>query len=559
MLNRFDKFCEIMAKEDIIRSLSKCRDGFCILDELDRLGSEVLEYFNDIRFFIERAFSEFSCLSVAEVKRRYKNIASLWRDTYKELFWNSCKPPTENLMLIEGLDIPKRIETLFNMHLSNIPNITEPEILHLIQRFLDTISSRYRGELFSGLRDAAIYGFLKRISSTLSSMGLSLNDVIEEFLEKGSIESLIDTLSEKYVREHKLDKFIDMIVEDLGRCKTSEGYDSVCVVKILDRVVERIYFDWGNEFLARYVLLHRDLRNMLSSISCVEITRGIRASARLRNARLDSVVLDICRSPNIETYLGLDLGEKESIAMYIAYKWANHALREIENLTTDDAIVAVIEEYYTKGIRQIPREFVTDKAISTYRNQFIQTIKTGLPQPLRHRLDIEGILSYSTRARRSEFEQRIESSIFRGEEIDIDNLINLVTYDPATLDFNKLYERLESIVETLRKFYIVKGLQGNVLAESANVITRILRDERVVKAIARSMLCREYSKPIEPFADLHPNIYEIKDQVLETLSNVMSSLRCGPKARTRYTKIVIGLTIAIAIMVIIFVLFLLLR
>ncbi|MEM4665010.1 MAG: hypothetical protein QW271_04620 [Sulfolobales archaeon] len=106
-----------MAKEDIIRSLSKCRDGFCILDELDRLGSEVLEYFNDIRFFIERAFSEFSCLSVAEVKRRYKNIASLWRDTYKELFWNSCKPPTENLMLIEGLDIPKRIETLFNMHL----------------------------------------------------------------------------------------------------------------------------------------------------------------------------------------------------------------------------------------------------------------------------------------------------------------------------------------------------------------------------------------------------------------------------------------------------------
>ncbi|MEM1737127.1 MAG: hypothetical protein QXG84_07955 [Ignisphaera sp.] len=48
-----------MAKEDIIRSLSKCRDGFCILDELDRLGSEVLEYFNDIRFFIERAFSEF--------------------------------------------------------------------------------------------------------------------------------------------------------------------------------------------------------------------------------------------------------------------------------------------------------------------------------------------------------------------------------------------------------------------------------------------------------------------------------------------------------------------
>lgn len=59
MLNRFDKFCEIMTKEDIIRSLSKCRDGFCILDELDRLGSEVLEYFNDIRFFIERAFSEF--------------------------------------------------------------------------------------------------------------------------------------------------------------------------------------------------------------------------------------------------------------------------------------------------------------------------------------------------------------------------------------------------------------------------------------------------------------------------------------------------------------------
>lgn len=53
------------------------------------------------------------------------------------------------------------------------------------------------------------------------------------------------------------------------------------------------------------------------------------------------------------------------------------------------------------------------------------------------------------------------------EEMDINRLIDPVTYNNITQNFHRFNERLESVVKVVCEFYVVKGLQEGILSEVA--------------------------------------------------------------------------------------------
>ncbi len=512
----------------IVEALSRCEDAECVLNLINGLGDdEVLSRVEEVRPFLEKAFSEIPCFDVLKLKVRYPNVARLWRTVYRDVFWEKCRrPPEAQLAIIEGVDIPKRLETLFRMHLSQIPNPSELDVLHLMQKYVDMIMDRYGDPLLIGLRDAALYGFVVRISDVISSVGLSVADVLETILEEGGLEPLLDTIVERCAGKY-LEKYLKFIESNISACRRDDGsYDATCLVKLLDRVAERLYIDVGNENAIRYLVYHRTVRKPLASIPCTELSRTTRESRCFRKPALSAILMDMCRSE--EEALDLNAVRKETAAKYIAYRWALETLRETEYRHSTEAIIAIIERNYIKGLAQIPVEHVSLATIEAYRDCFARLLKNYLPKPLLMQIDLEKILK-EERVRKAEFE-KLFGFLLRGEEPDVGKIIELLTYRTETMEMEELYLRLDALVKTLRQHLEMRS-ESSYDAKDLLLdhLERILLDNRFIDAIARSKLCRERSKPLPITSSKYPYLSEVKDRVIEILKSVLRDAFCGKK------------------------------